>query len=233
MARTALREICGSYIARLRLSPFWVGLGKRDLLEKGSFQKSPFSRDSREFRDFRDSREPRDCGKSRRIRPLSRDSRESRDFWDPRGSSSEKTPFVVTPFSVPETRSSKFSGGRCPTRLVCRWNWLPLKNQLWLDSKHVTKNVRKGSETRNPWSSFPCRFRKRQGKPPKRQGILLLAEPLKSLGKKGKKLKIARNSLKRKKARKSKKAGKGRLGMSPTNVKPLSCCLRIRSLRHF
>ena len=40
----------------------------------------------------------------------------------------------------------------------------------------------------------------------------MLAEPLKSLGKKGKKLKIARNSLKRKKARKSKTARKRRLG---------------------
>ena len=34
--------------------------GKRGLLEKGSFQKSPFSRDSREFRDSRDFREPPD-----------------------------------------------------------------------------------------------------------------------------------------------------------------------------
>ena len=64
-----------------------------------------------------------------------------------------------------------------------------------------------------PWSSFPCLFGKRQGKPPKRQGFLMLAEPLKSLGKKGKTLKIARNSLKRKKARKSKKARKRRLGL--------------------
>ena len=40
-----------------------IGFGKRGLLEKGSFQKSPFSRDSREFRDSRDSREPPDCGK--------------------------------------------------------------------------------------------------------------------------------------------------------------------------
>ena len=54
-----------------------------------------------------------------------------------------------------------------------------------------------------PWSSFPCLFGKQQGKPPKRQGFLLLAEPLKSLGKKGKPHKIARNSLKRKKARKT------------------------------
>ena len=67
------------------------GFGKRGLLEKGSFQKSPFSRDSREFRDFRDSRAPPDCGKLRRIRPISRDSRESRDFRDSRDSSGEKT----------------------------------------------------------------------------------------------------------------------------------------------
>ena len=40
-----------------------LGFGKRGLLEKGSFQKSPFSRDSREFRDSGDSREPPDCGK--------------------------------------------------------------------------------------------------------------------------------------------------------------------------
>ena len=53
-----------------------IGFGKRGLLEKGSFQKSPFSRDSREFRDSRDFRGPPDCGKQRRIQPFSRDSRE-------------------------------------------------------------------------------------------------------------------------------------------------------------
>ena len=78
-----------------------VGFGKRGLLEKGSFQKGPFSRDSGEFRDSRDSREPPDCGKERRIRPFSRDSREFRDFRDSRDSSNEKTPFVMTPFSGP------------------------------------------------------------------------------------------------------------------------------------
>ena len=62
-------------------------------MEKGSFQKSPFSRDPREFRDSRDSL---DCGKQRRIRPFSRDSRE---FGDSRGSCSERTRFVMTPFS--------------------------------------------------------------------------------------------------------------------------------------
>ena len=68
-------------------------------MEKGSFQKSPFSRDSREFRDSRDSREPPDCGKRRRLRPSSVDSRE---FRDSRDSSGEKTPFVMTPFSGPD-----------------------------------------------------------------------------------------------------------------------------------
>ena len=85
------------------------GFGKRGLLEKGSFQKSPFSRDSREFRDSRDFREFSDCGKQRRLRPFSRDSRESRDFRDSRDSSSEKTPFVMTPFSGPDLLSELIS----------------------------------------------------------------------------------------------------------------------------
>ena len=46
-----------------RLCKQKIGFGKRGLLEKGSFQKSPFSRDSREFRDSRDFRGPPDCGK--------------------------------------------------------------------------------------------------------------------------------------------------------------------------
>ena len=53
---------------------------------------------SRELRDSRDFREPPDCGKQRRFRPSSRDFRVSRDSRD---SSSEKTPFVMTLFSVP------------------------------------------------------------------------------------------------------------------------------------
>ena len=59
-----------------------IGFGKRGLLEKGSFQKSPFARDSIEYRDSRDPREPPDCGKQRRIRPFSRDSRDFRDSRD-------------------------------------------------------------------------------------------------------------------------------------------------------
>ena len=47
-----------------------IVLGKRGLLAKGSFQKSPFSRDSREFRYSRDSREPKNCGKHWIIRPF-------------------------------------------------------------------------------------------------------------------------------------------------------------------
>ena len=76
-----------------------IGFGKRGLLEKGSSQKSPFSRESREFRD---SREPPDCGKQGRIRPFFRDSRDFRDSTDSRDCCSEKTPFVMTPFSGPD-----------------------------------------------------------------------------------------------------------------------------------
>ena len=65
-------------------------------MEKGSFQKSPFSRDSRVSREFSD------CVKERRLRPFSRDSREFRDVRDSRDFSSEKTPFVMTPFSGPD-----------------------------------------------------------------------------------------------------------------------------------
>ena len=86
---------------------FVLGFKKRALLEKGSFQKSTFSRDSREFRDSRDSREPPDCGKRRRVRPSSRDSREFRDFRDSRASSREKTPFVMAPFSGPDVWDGK------------------------------------------------------------------------------------------------------------------------------
>ena len=89
-------------IPRFCRADLGFGFGKRGLLEKGPFQKSPFSRDSREFRDSRDSREPPDREKQRRIRPSSRDSREFRDFRDSRDSSGEKTPFVMTPFSGPE-----------------------------------------------------------------------------------------------------------------------------------
>ena len=55
-------------------------------------------------------------------------------------------------------------------------------------------------------------FGKKQGKPPKKQGFFFPSEALKSLGKKGKTLKKARNSLQEKKARNSKKARKGRSG---------------------
>ena len=65
-------------------------------------------------------------------------------------------------------------------------------------------------------------FWKWQGKPPKKQGFFIVAEPLKSLGKKGKTRKKARNSLERKKARKSKKARKRRLGIRNFSIDPTS-----------
>ena len=57
------RELAeGADIALLYFGLLCRMFGKRGLLEKGSFQKSPFSRDSREVRDSRDFREPPDCG---------------------------------------------------------------------------------------------------------------------------------------------------------------------------
>ena len=79
-----------------------VRVRKKGSFGKGVFsEKSKFSRDSRKFRDSRVSREPPACGKERRFRPFSRDSREFRDFRDSRDFSSEKTPFVMTPFPGP------------------------------------------------------------------------------------------------------------------------------------
>ena len=48
-----------------------------------------------------------DSGKQKRIRLFSGDSMESGDFRDSRDPSSEKAPFVMTPFSVPIKVSKK------------------------------------------------------------------------------------------------------------------------------
>ena len=64
------------------------------------FQTCRFSSDSREFRESRDSRDPPERGKQRRIPQF---SREFRDFRDSRDSSSEKTRFVMTPFSTQDS----------------------------------------------------------------------------------------------------------------------------------
>ena len=123
-----------------------VGFGKRGLLEKGlekgSFQKSPFSRDCRDFRDSRDSRESPDCGKQRRIRPFSRDSREVRDFRDSRDSSSEKTPFVMTPFF--RSRNRGFQTVLSP----CRKRWEANGNDQKRDPKRqkMTKWLPRGDQ---------------------------------------------------------------------------------------
>ena len=61
--------------------------------KKGSFQKSPFSRDSREFRDSRDFREPPDCGKQRRIRSFSKDSLENLEIVEDLEIPPVKSPF--------------------------------------------------------------------------------------------------------------------------------------------
>ena len=62
-------------------------------LEKESFQKSLL-----EILEFLENPRER-LWKTKEIRPFSTDSREFRDFRDSRDFSSEKTPFVMTPFS--------------------------------------------------------------------------------------------------------------------------------------
>ena len=62
-------------------------------MEKGSSNKSPFSRDCREVRGSRESREPPKLSNDRRIRQFSRDSKEFGDIRDSRDPSSEKDPF--------------------------------------------------------------------------------------------------------------------------------------------
>ena len=49
--RTPSPKVRGPHFLWLGLPEPLLGFGKRGLLEKGSFQRSPFSRDSREFRD--------------------------------------------------------------------------------------------------------------------------------------------------------------------------------------
>ena len=88
------------HVAPTPLPLTMIGFGKGGLSEKGSSQKSPFSRDSRESRDSSDSRDPSECGKQRRTWPFSRDSREFRAFRDSRDSSSEQTPCVMTPLGL-------------------------------------------------------------------------------------------------------------------------------------
>ena len=73
------------------------------LLEKGSFRKVHFLERLDKYSG--DCREPPDSGKQRRIQPLVRDSR---SFGDSGDFTSEKTPFVMTPFSGPD------SVGVCP-----------------------------------------------------------------------------------------------------------------------
>ena len=68
--------------------------------------------------------------------------------------------------------------------------------------------------------SFPCFLGEKQGKPPKKARIFPYAEPLKSLGKKGKTLKKARKFLATKKARKSKKAKEDQGNNFVPNGKP-------------
>ena len=98
---------CLQSVARILIWKFSavlrVGFGERGLLEKGSFEKSPFLeiRANLEILEILETPTP-DCGKGESDHFLETLDREFRDFGDSRDSSSEKTRFVMTPFSGPE-----------------------------------------------------------------------------------------------------------------------------------
>ena len=127
-----------------------IGFARRGLLEKGSFQKSSFSRDSRKFRDSRDSREPPDCGKQRRLRPFSRASREFSNSRDSRGSSSDKTPFVMTPSSGPDL----YVVGE-----ICK-----ASGHIWMVSPHGHANISRHSIAKKPAVGHSCKVREVQSR---------------------------------------------------------------------
>ena len=75
-----------------------IGFGKGVFWKRGLFRKVHFL-EILENLEILEIFENRQTGKQGRIRAFSRDSSPlSRDFRDSRDSSSEKTPFVMTPF---------------------------------------------------------------------------------------------------------------------------------------
>ena len=91
-----------------------VGFGRRGLLEKGSFRKVH----SLEILETLEILENPQTVEN--IRTFSRDSREFRDVRDSRNSSSQKTPFVMTPFSGPENGLSVPFAGALFNCLIVR-----------------------------------------------------------------------------------------------------------------
>ena len=74
------------------------GFGQKGSFGKGCFQKSHFLEILENLEILERPQTVKNKGQSQ---SFSRDSRECRDCRDFRDSSSEKTPFVVTPFPVP------------------------------------------------------------------------------------------------------------------------------------
>ena len=85
-----------------------IAIGKRGLLEKGPFQKHPFSRDSREVGVSRDAP---DCGKQRRIRP-SLEILENFKTLQILEIPPVKRPFRSGPFPVPKKKKTNWGYAR-------------------------------------------------------------------------------------------------------------------------
>ena len=75
--------------------------------KRGLFRKVHFQEILENLEILEILENPQTVENGRRIRSFSRDFRESRDFRDSRASSSEKTPFVMTPFSGPEVNANR------------------------------------------------------------------------------------------------------------------------------
>ena len=117
-------------------------------------------------------------------------------FWY-RGNIRQNHPFGNHPFANPKKAQKSVN--------VRKWA-LPCKN-----CKQPGLN-QPGFGT-IPVLPFLVFLEKRQGKPPKKQGLFIPTEPLKSLEKKRKTLKKTRNSSQGKKTRNSQKTRKGRTGI--------------------
>ena len=106
---------------------------------------------------------------------------------------------LITPPPNPELLTKDFC-------LEPDLEWIFLQRRTWLGQKLLPQEFpglslpHKGKTSLIPSLIFlSLLFWEKQGKPPKKARIFLSSEPPKSLGKKGKRLKKARNSLQRKK----------------------------------
>ena len=89
-------------VPKFTLRSIFIGFGKRALLEKGSFQKSPFSRDLENLEILEILENPQTVENKEESDHFLEIPENLETFRDSRDSSNEKTPFVMAPFSGPD-----------------------------------------------------------------------------------------------------------------------------------